>query len=546
MAKKSDQLSFSEFNSALKAANLKMSPAIQAQLDAANASLQAESSQNIGPSMEKSTKVDSNLSSLNSNIVKLVKAIEANTKVLDSKSRISKGAAPSSPQDLSESQLENQKTVDYQTELLEQIVENTKGVKVSKSDEESSSGFSIGGILTGIALALGTAAGIFLGQLKAFMTVMKLTAKAIGGIGKFLINLIPESIRTSIVNKIKAIKTFFVDLITKIMINLEYAVNIVKDFFKNRFGNFITKLQNVFKAIGEFFGKVFGTLKSWGSKIIGAIKAVRNAIISFFRPIVEAAKIIKQYSSTVGNSVGKVSGFFKGIGQFFTNIGGKLGAFSKVFGAMTKIISKLAYPITIIMGAYDAIVGAIKGFETGGLVGGIKGFIKGAWNSIVSSFLDLIKDMVSWVLGAVGFKDAEKWLDSWSFEGLFDKFWDMVFTPFEMIQDFFMNLEIPKFSIPVLGEFGPYKIGSGKGDTKLKPAANSPVKSVTPQGEANKVYRQSADNKEADKAVPLTKPSTTVVNTQQVNNQTQNAFMKTSIRNNDVTHNRYLNSTFNI
>ena len=574
MAKKEQKLSFGDLAKGLQENKLAMNPAIQAQIDAAMAAPDPIDT-SIVPS--KSSKTDSNLASLNSNLAKLTKAIEANTRVLDSKSKITQGKGPAGPsQDVSETDIENLNISTKQTKLLEKIEENTRPDKSTRSkDEEEQSGFKIGGILTAIALALGTAAGIFLGQLKAFMLVAKGMGKVIFELGKFVKNLIPESVRASILNSFKYIRTFFSDIITKLLISVEFAFNNVKDFFKNRFGRIFIKFV-------DFIADTFSKIGSVVSKIVGAVKSLGVAITKFFAPIGEALGVIKTYSSTVGNAVGKVStgmskffGFFKSIGEFFTNVIGKLGAFSAVFGAVTKIVSKLAFPITIIMGVYEALVGAIDGFTEGGLVGGIAGFVKGAWNSIVSSFLDLIKDMVSWVLGAFGFDEAEKWLDSFTFKDIFNDFWDMVFKPFKMLQDFIMNLEIPKFSIPLLGEFGPYKIGGSdtapastkkssskslaKSDEEVANKLNKenedafaelddrtkynalgqkitpPVKSVSPPAEANKVYKQSAENKEADKQIPMTK-STNVVNAPtQVNNQTQNALFKRPIRNEDNT-----------
>lgn len=569
MARNKDQkLSLSDLTAGLQANKLAMSPAIAAQIESA---MQAPAAPTESVPLVSAPKSD-NISKLNSSIVKLIAAIEKNTKVLDAKSRITKGNSPSSANDLTENQIENQKVTDHQTELLEKIEKNTRGGTGGGTEEKEDKKpkFGIGGWLTAIAIALGAAAGIFIGKLKAFMLVMKGFGKMVIGLGTFLKNLIPEAIRADILKKFKAIKTFFIDLGTKIMINFEYALNIFKDFFKNRFAGFIKRIQTVFKTVAEFAANVANTLRGWGSKIVKTFKMLKTAIANFFRPIGEAWDIIKTYSTTVGKSTGKVTSFFKGIGEFFGKIGGKLGAFSKVFGAVTKIFSKLAYPITIIMGVFDGVMGAIEGFKKDGLVGGIFGFIKGAWNSIVSSFLDLIKDMVSWVLEKFGFKDAAKWLDSWSFEDLFNSFWDTIAKPFKWIQDFFTNLEIPKFDVSVFGkkfEFGPWKLGSGDASTTAKTSADSKTQpdtkakkqdsgakaaestkvkgdSVKPADSANKVYKQSADNKEADKQTVKPSTNTVISAPTQVNTQTQNAFVKTPVRNTDSTFNRYLSYNF--
>lgn len=545
---KENNVTLGDLTKGLQANKLAMNPSILAQIEAAQASIPEATKESAAASVvPKSSKTDSLLASLNSNIVKLTKAIIDNTRVIDSKSKVLQGKSPTSPNDLSENDIENRKSVDAQTELLQKIEENTRPPKSKGEDDEKKPKLQVGGWLTAIALALGAAAGIFVGKLKAFMLAMKVFGGMVVGLAKFLKNLIPEAIRSAILNKFKAIKTFFIDLGTKIMINLEYALNIFTDFFKNRFAGFINRVQSVFKTVSEFISNVVKVLRGWGSKIVQLFVDLKTAIMSFFEPIREAWQIVKTYSSSVSKATGKVTGFFSSIGEFFTGLGSKLSIFRKLLGGVFKLFKNISYPITVIMGLFDGITGAIEGFKKDGLVGGIFGFIKGAWNSIVSSFMDLIKDMISWVLDKFGFKDAAKWLDSFSFEDIFNSFWDAFAKPFKAVQDFFTNLEIPKFDFSIFGkkfEFGPYKIAGG-GDAKAKTATATVPTVVAPSAAASdKVYKQSAENKEADKKITHPKSNTVITAPTQVNNQTQNAVIKTPIRNNDNTINRYLAMNF--
>jgi hypothetical protein len=93
------------------------------------------------------------------------------------------------------------------------------------------------------------------------------------------------------------------------------------------------------------------------------------------------------------------------------------------------------------MGIYDTIKGAIEGYDTGGILGAIKGGIVGLINSVFLSFFDLIKDGISWILEAVGFKDAAKFLDSFSFQDLFKKLMDSLFSPIETLKKAFEGLD---------------------------------------------------------------------------------------------------------
>jgi hypothetical protein len=73
------------------------------------------------------------------------------------------------------------------------------------------------------------------------------------------------------------------------------------------------------------------------------------------------------------------------------------------------------------MAVWDTIMGAIDGYKEGGIAGAFKGGISGLLNSLIGSLLDLVKDGVSWLLGALGFDEAEKFLDSFSFTDLISK-----------------------------------------------------------------------------------------------------------------------------
>jgi hypothetical protein len=69
----------------------------------------------------------------------------------------------------------------------------------------------------------------------------------------------------------------------------------------------------------------------------------------------------------------------------------------------------------------------MDGFEKEGFLGLIKGGIKGFFDGFIGGFLDIVKDLTSWVLGALGFEKAEKFLDSFSFNDLFKEFVNSIF-----------------------------------------------------------------------------------------------------------------------
>lgn len=546
MAKK-PELSLAEFNQSLKAANLSVSPTIKAQLEAHQATVAAES---IVPATKpKSSKGDSNLSILNSNIVKLTKAIQDNTKVLDAKSRVTKGNSPTSANDLSEKDIETQRVTDYQTGLLEKIEKNTRITVSSKEgsqEKESESSFVKLGLLgTTLAISLGAIVGTLIGQAKVMMGTLKLLAK-----------MLPQNIIQSIVNTVRRIPQVISDMVTKVMVNIEYAFRIITDLFKNKFPNAFAKIEKTVIAFRDIAVNTFDKAKkiviSIAEVVTNVFKTLKEGFIKYFaEPISRGFKLIKEGSASVSNSVGKVGKFITGIGKFFGDIGKWFGSFAKVFKGTMLIAEKLAMPITVIMGLFDGITEAIKGYEKGGIMGGIQGFITGVFNSVVSSFLDLIKDMVSWVLDKLGFDEASKMLDSFSFTDIYTKFIDKLFHPFDTLKEIFTNLgdmisklEIPKFTIPLVGDFGPWKPFAGITELSKTAAKTGGDITAPMPTSANQVYNQSAQNKEADKKGVQPKSSTVITAPTQVNNQTQNAYVKTPIRNNDNTINRYLAMNF--
>jgi uncharacterized protein YggT (Ycf19 family) len=94
------------------------------------------------------------------------------------------------------------------------------------------------------------------------------------------------------------------------------------------------------------------------------------------------------------------------------------------------------------MGIFDTVSGAIDGFKKEGVLGAIQGGITGLINGVFMSFFDLVKDGISWILSAIGFDDAAKFLDSFSFSDLFASLMDKIFHPIRTLQEAFDGLDL--------------------------------------------------------------------------------------------------------
>ena len=68
------------------------------------------------------------------------------------------------------------------------------------------------------------------------------------------------------------------------------------------------------------------------------------------------------------------------------------------------------------MGAWEAIKGFMKGFKEGGIIGGIIGAVDGLIEFLVDAPINMIKDLVSWLLKKLGFDDAASSMDAFEFD----------------------------------------------------------------------------------------------------------------------------------
>lgn len=505
--------------------------------------------------------LDTSGSGLNANILELINVIKANNEAL-----INTLIKP----DLTEAEMEAQTAENEQTKLLRSIEENT-GLKTKKVTDKP---IALGGGLTALAIALGAVAGAFLGHLKATMLVLS-------KIGKFVNNYIPANIKTSIIDMGKGISSAFSKLVSLIKTNLISIGSTIAASISKLIAPFITGITNIFEKIisNKSVSSAIKYVSDIFSKFSKFVTNIGTGITSWSNEVKGAWKAITSVIPALNSGVKSVSSVFGSISKFFTGITSHFSMFTKVFGAVAKFFSKIAVPITIIMGLFRGITETIEGFEKDGILGGIAGFIKGFINSVVMSFFDLIKDIVSWIAGALGFDNVEKWLDSWSFEDLWTNFVDWVFSGikslFNGIKKLFgfggdaenkvteigkqkKTIKEPKtdsYEIagkPVIAsepltkdQMVVMKMSKASGNSypdwieqKYQKQNAEPV-TAQPKT-ADVIYKKSSEN-EIIKQTPIEKPASIVNAPTQVNNsQTQNTMFRSQVRNQDNTLNNYL------
>ena len=286
------------------------------------------------------------------------------------------------------------------------------------------------GLSQGIVVIASLLTGFVSGFISEIVTLIKST-KLGKGIASILTNVVSKAqeLTASSVGVLKKVVEPLISTFKNIQTFLSEGINKLK---------FVEKLKDIFGALATKFPKLTSFIKGI-PKGIGKIFGVLGKIGKF-----------------VTKSVGKITKITAGLGRafdFIKDLGGMaakwFGIGAKIGKVFVKLGKVLGWPLTIALALYAGIKGFIDGFKVGGIIGGIKGYISGMFESLIGGLLDLLKDGVSWVLGALGFKNAEKWLDSFSFSDLFKQYVDFMFQPLivmvDAVKKFFAGDGLDKF-----------------------------------------------------------------------------------------------------
>ena len=141
----------------------------------------------------------------------------------------------------------------------------------------------------------------------------------------------------------------------------------------------------------------------------GATKGgVVNYIRSFFKPLKGVADGLKGVGALVTKLpiIGTITNFFVGSAK-------AVGGVAKAASPFLKLLGKLFLPLTIIIGVFDTIKGAISGFKEDDeatlgekILNAIQGGLTGLVNSIIGIPLDLVVSLINFVAKKFGFEDG--------------------------------------------------------------------------------------------------------------------------------------------
>lgn len=214
----------------------------------------------------------------------------------------------------------------------------------------------------------------------------------------------------------------------------------------------VSSVTRVFKSVKSLFAKSFPGIFASINKFFADLGA---KISAFFKES-KVFEGIRKIFAGAGGIFSKIGGFFGQIGTFLSEawaaIAGKFPMLSKI-GSLGKLLGKLALPITAILGVFDAVKAGVEEFKISGDIGkSIGEGFKGLAKSIIGAPLDLLKSVVSWIAGKLGFSGVESFLDSFSFSdllgvfiqrilnwgrGIFEKFFGTIYDVFTDISSGF-------------------------------------------------------------------------------------------------------------
>lgn len=242
------------------------------------------------------------------------------------------------------------------------------------------------------------------------------------GIGEFFARM-----WTKVVEGFNIAKAFISESLTKVW-------TVIDDFFKNGFGQ---KIKAFFDGFTDVMKKAF-SLEDIGKDFAALWGNIKGIFGMMFGPESTIGKLFSGGGGMLDDVFKAIKGafsFFEPLVSFFKNLG--------------KILGKLAVPLQVIMSVFDTVSGALDGWnKTEGsfmdkLFGAIKGGITGLLNGLIGGLLDLLKDGTSWLLNLLGFENASKFLDSFSFEKIIQEgvggFFDFVRGMIDYVKELFVS-----------------------------------------------------------------------------------------------------------
>jgi len=220
----------------------------------------------------------------------------------------------------------------------------------------------------------------------------------------------------------------FVNDVQKIFFTLNQSLIALRTFVDNQI---ITRIANL---ILDF---------RTNPKLTRIATAVEDSIKFLTDAADNLRKTIRGTLNIIGSAFGFIAGLLRPVVAILTAgvsevaaLMTKLGPVFNFFKGIVKVFSRLFLPLTIFITAWDTVKGAVDGFKEDGIIGGIEGAVTGFFNSLIFAPLDLIKQAAAFVLGKLGFENAQETLNSFSFQDVFSNLIGGIFENVKKIGSF--------------------------------------------------------------------------------------------------------------
>lgn len=252
-----------------------------------------------------------------------------------------------------------------------------------------------GGLLSGLGFAgmIGALGAAVTGYFAGLATAL---GKSIAALSKGIVSLFQLD------NVAVGIKDVFKNL----MIRVRFFVRALSDVFQGRQSTFAIKQ----------FGAFSKTLADFGAKLQKALQPITDGL----NKLTNFVKTFFQFSA-----LSEVTKLFPSGGKFLEGI----KAFGSKLAGIFNVFAKIAVPLTAIIGTVKGIFSSFEEFgEDTSLLEKIlitlKNVVKELISAFVTSLLELGKDIISWVAGALGFTAIEEYLDSFDIDQKFREIFD--------------------------------------------------------------------------------------------------------------------------
>ena len=178
----------------------------------------------------------------------------------------------------------------------------------------------------------------------------------------------------------------------------------------------LTRISNAAKNANSSIGKIAKAFNTafFGTAVAGPGGAVTRSggVVGYIRSIFKPLRGIANGLKGVGALVTKlpVLGL---ISNFFIGSAKAVGGVAKAASPFLRLLKNLFLPLTIIIGVFDTIKGAISGFKEDDeatlgekILNAIQGGLTGLVNSIIGIPLDLVVSLINFVASKFGFEDG--------------------------------------------------------------------------------------------------------------------------------------------